>query len=235
LVFKQMKREIQIQYLGRIGYAEAWEKQEHLFQEIMKQKLAGEPTSNYLLFCEHEHVYTMGKSGSENNLLVNNQQLKNLGVSFFKTNRGGDITYHGPGQIVGYPILDLENFGLGIRTYIEKLEESIILTLHNFQINGQRLEEATGVWLDIDKPGKTRKICAIGVRASRDVTMHGFAFNVNTDLGFFNYINPCGFTDKAVTSLEKELGGKQDFNKVLKKVEEKMVEVFGFEYFEDQS
>jgi len=230
-----MKREIQIQYLGRIGYADAWEKQEHLFQEIMKQKLAGEPTSNYLLFCEHEHVYTMGKSGSENNLLVNNQQLKNLGVSFFKTNRGGDITYHGPGQIVGYPILDLENFGLGIRTYIEKLEESIILTLHNFQINGQRLEEATGVWLDIDKPGKTRKICAIGVRASRDVTMHGFAFNVNTDLGFFNYINPCGFTDKAVTSLEKELGGKQDFNKVLKKVEEKMVEVFGFEYFEDQS
>jgi lipoyl(octanoyl) transferase len=224
-----MKREIQIQYLGRIGYADAWEKQEHLFQEIMKQKLANETTSNYLLFCEHNHVYTLGKSGQESNLLVNNQQLKNLGVSFFKTNRGGDITYHGPGQIVGYPIIDLENFGLGIRTYIEKLEESIIITLNDFQIKGQRLEGATGVWLDVDKPGKTRKICAIGVRASRHVTMHGFAFNVNTDLSFFNYINPCGFTDKAVTSLEKELGRKQDFNAVLTKVEEKMVEVFGFE------
>lgn len=224
-----MNRKIQIQYLGRIGYSDAWEKQELLFQEIMKQKLTGEPTSNYLLFCEHDHVYTLGKSGSENNLLANNQQLKNLGVSFFRTNRGGDITYHGPGQIVAYPILDLENFGLGIRGYVEKLEECIIVTLKDYQIDSERLSGATGVWLDTGNPQKTRKICAIGVRASRHVTMHGLAFNVNTDLSFFNYINPCGFTDKAVTSLEKELGGKQDFDEVLKKVEGKMVEVFGFE------
>lgn len=224
-----MNQKIQTRNLGLIAYADAWEKQELLFQEIMKQKLAGQTTSNYLLFCEHNHVYTLGKSGHESNLLVNNQQLQNLGVSFFKTNRGGDITYHGPGQIVGYPIIDLENFGLGIRSYVEKLEESIMLTLQDFNIQSGRLEGATGVWLGIDKPGKTRKICAIGVRASRHITMHGFAFNVNTDLSFFNYINPCGFTDKAVTSLEKELGVKQDFDYVLKKVEEKMVEVFGFE------
>lgn len=224
-----MNQKIQTRNLGLIAYADAWEKQELLFQEIMKQKLAGQTTSNYLLFCEHSHVYTLGKSGHESNLLVNNQQLQNLGVSFFKTNRGGDITYHGPGQIVGYPIIDLENFGLGIRSYVEKLEESIMLTLQDFNIQSGRLEGATGVWLGIDKPGKTRKICAIGVRASRHITMHGFAFNVNTDLSFFNYINPCGFTDKAVTSLEKELGVKQDFDYVLKKVEEKMVEVFGFE------
>ncbi len=224
-----MNLKIHTKNLGLIAYADAWEKQEQLFQEIMKQKLANETTSNYLLFCEHNHVYTLGKSGQESNLLVNNQQLKNLGVSFFKTNRGGDITYHGPGQIVGYPIIDLENFGLGIRSYIENLEESIILTLKDFNIRAERLEGATGVWLDTSVPGKTRKICAIGVRASRHITMHGFAFNVNTDLRFFNYINPCGFTDKAVTSLEQELGVKQDFDKVQKKVERKMMEVFGFE------
>jgi len=226
-----MNKNILIKNLGRIAYADAWEKQELLFQEVMSQKLDGKTTCNHLLFCEHDHVYTLGKSGSENNLLANNQQLKNLGVEFFRTNRGGDITYHGPGQIVGYPILDLENFQLGIRTYIEKLEECIILTLKDYQISSQRMEGATGVWLDTDKPGKTRKICAIGVRASRHVTMHGFAFNVNTDLSFFNYINPCGFTDKAVTSMEKELGEKQNFHEVLEKVQEKMVGVFGFENF----
>ena len=225
-----MKEKISTEFisLGRIGYQEAWDFQEKLFGENLKAKSAGLPTRNYLIFCEHDHVYTLGKSGSENNLLANNRQLQELGVTFFKTNRGGDITYHGPGQIVGYPILDLENFGLGVKTYVEKLEESIIVALGHFGITGERLEGATGVWLDVDKPGKTRKICAIGVKASRHITMHGFAFNVNTDLKFFNLINPCGFTDKAVTSLEKELGGKQDFVEVAEVVKGSLAEVFGF-------
>lgn len=215
--------------LGRIGYQEAWDYQEKLFGENLKNKAAGLPTRNYLIFCEHEHVYTLGKSGSENNLLANNKQLQELGVTFYKTNRGGDITYHGPGQIVGYPILDLENFGLGVKTYVEKLEESIIVALYHYGIKGERLPGATGVWLDVDKPGKTRKICAIGVKASRHITMHGFALNVNTDLNFFNLINPCGFTDKAVTSLEKELREKQDFGIVNGIVRERFAEVFGIE------
>jgi lipoyl(octanoyl) transferase len=217
--------------LGRIGYQEAWDFQEKLFGENLKNKAAGLPTRNFLIFCEHEHVYTLGKSGSENNLLANNRQLQELGVTFFKTNRGGDITYHGPGQIVGYPILDLENFELGVKTYVEKLEESIIITLTHFGINGGRLPGATGVWLDVNVPGKTRKICAIGVKASRHITMHGFAFNVNTDLKFFNLINPCGFTDKAVTSLEKELGAKQNFEQVAEVVKGGLAEVFGFQFF----
>ncbi len=214
--------------LGRIGYQDAWDYQEKLFGENLKAKAAGLPTRNFLIFCEHEHVYTLGKSGSENNLLANNKQLQELGVTFFKTNRGGDITYHGPGQIVGYPILDLENFGLGVKTYVDKLEESIINALTHFGINGERLPGATGVWLDADKPGKTRKICAIGVKASRHITMHGFAFNVNTDLNFFNLINPCGFTDKAVTSLQKELEALQDFAMVQEILKMSLVEVFGF-------
>jgi lipoyl(octanoyl) transferase len=217
--------------LGRIGYQEAWDFQEKLFGENLKNKAAGLPTRNFLIFCEHEHVYTLGKSGSENNLLANNRQLQELGVTFFKTNRGGDITYHGPGQIVGYPILDLENFELGVKTYVEKLEESIIITLTHFGINGGRLPGATGVWLDVNVPGKTRKICAIGVKASRHITMHGFAFNVNTDLKFFNLINPCGFTDKAVTSLEKELGAKQNFEQVAEVVKGGLAEVFRFQFF----
>ncbi|MBE0638242.1 MAG: lipoyl(octanoyl) transferase LipB [Bacteroidales bacterium] len=214
--------------LGRIGYQEAWDFQEKLFDQNLKAKSAGLPTRNSLIFCEHEHVYTLGKSGSKNNLLANNKQLQELGVTFFKTNRGGDITYHGPGQIVGYPILDLENFGLGVKTYVDNLEESIIVALTHFGINGERLPGATGVWLDVNVPGKTRKICAIGVKASRHITMHGFAFNVNTDLNFFNLINPCGFTDKAVTSLQKELGAKQDFARVQKIVKMSLAEVFGF-------
>lgn len=226
-----MKEKIQTEFinLGRIGYRDAWDFQEKLFGENLKAKSAGHPTRNYLIFCEHEHVYTLGKSGSENNLLANNKQLQELGVTFFKTNRGGDITYHGPGQIVGYPILDLETFGLGVKTYVEKLEESIIVSLRHFGIRGERLAGATGVWLDADVPGKARKICAIGVKASRHITMHGFAFNVNTDLNFFNLINPCGFTDKAVTSLEKELGEKQDFSITKDIVMSKLAEVFGLE------
>jgi lipoyl(octanoyl) transferase len=216
--------------LGRIGYREAWDYQEKLFGENLKNKAAGLPTHNYLIFCEHDHVYTLGKSGSENNLLVNNKQLQERGVTFFKTNRGGDITYHGPGQLVGYPILDLEYFGLGVKSYIDKLEKSIIHALEFFGLRGQQLPGATGVWLDVDVPGKTRKICAIGVKASRHITMHGFAFNVNTDLKFFEMINPCGFTDKAVTSLETELGAKQDFGEVSGIVKSSLAEVFGFSF-----
>jgi lipoyl(octanoyl) transferase len=214
--------------LGRIGYQAAWDYQEKLFGENLKNKAAGLPTRNYLIFCEHDHVYTLGKSGSENNLLVNNKQLQDHGVTFFKTNRGGDITYHGPGQLVGYPILDLEHFGLGVKSYIEKLEKSIILALSSYGLTGEQLPGATGVWLDADMPGKTRKICAIGVKASRHITMHGFAFNVNTDLKFFDMINPCGFTDKAVTSLKKELGKMQDFGKAAEIVKVGLSEVFGF-------
>lgn len=210
-----MNKEIIYQDLGIMPYADAWDFQEKLFQEILDAKKNGaETTPNYLLFCEHPHVYTLGKSGSDDNLLVNKDALLKRGVSFFRTNRGGDITYHGPGQIVGYPILDLENFGIGIRRYIELLEESIIILLSGFGIASSRLEGASGVWLDADNPVKARKICAIGVRSSRYVTMHGFAFNVNTDLSLYNNINPCGFTEKGVTSMEKELGEKQDFEMI---------------------
>lgn len=211
-----MSKEIIYQDLGLIPYAKAWDYQEKLFQEIIKTKTGtdGKQGTNYLLFCEHSHVYTLGKSGSDNNLLLNEDALKKKGASFYRTNRGGDITYHGPGQIVGYPILDLENFGLGIRRYIEILEESIILLLKGYGIDSDRMEGASGVWLDIHDPLKARKICAIGVRSSRFVTMHGFAFNINTNLDFYNYINPCGFTDKGVTCMEKELGSEQDIEQI---------------------
>ena len=211
-----MNKEIIFKDLGLIDYQDAWDYQESLFKETITQKSHPDKpqTSNFLLFCEHPHVYTLGKSGSDNNLLINKQALAEKGVSFFRTNRGGDITYHGPGQIVGYPILDLENFKLGIRKYIWLLEESIIVLLRDYGIPSSRLDGASGVWLDADQPGKVRKICAIGVRSSRYVSMHGFAFNINTKLEYYNYINPCGFTEKGVTSLEKELGSKQDIEKV---------------------
>jgi len=223
--------------LGLIPYQEAWEYQEHLFNHIIEQKLANEKlpiteniiTDNYLLFCEHPHVFTLGKSGSEENLLVNSIQLQAKHAEFIHTNRGGDITYHGPGQIVGYPVLNLDYFVKGVREYIEKLEETVILTLKEYNITAERLNGATGVWLDSTIPGKTRKICAIGVRTSRWVSMHGFAFNVNTDLGYFNLINPCGFTDKSVTSMEKELGGKQEMEEVKKLLKSKIASVFGME------
>lgn len=225
---QQNRKFTKIINLSLIEYQEAWDYQEKLFKQLMDAKPGGEPSPNYLLFCEHPHVFTLGKSGSVNNLLINNLQLREKKVSFVKTNRGGDITYHGPGQIVGYPILDLENFGLGIRDYVGLLEESIINVLSGFNLKGERLSGATGVWLNPETPGKARKICAIGVKASRFITMHGFAFNVNTDLKFFNFINPCGFTDKTVTSLEKELGMQMDFDEVKEKVLEKMTNLFGF-------
>lgn len=223
-----MKNKIIHQYhdLGLIDYREAWDFQEMLFAENLKDKVAGRPTKNHLIFCEHPHVYTLGKSGSENNLLANNEMLKKSGAVFIKTNRGGDITYHGPGQIVGYPIFDLETFGMGVKDYIHHLEETIIMTLKDFGIKGNRLSGATGVWLDPEKSGKARKICAIGVKASRHITMHGFAFNINTNLNFFRFINPCGFTDKAVTSLQQELNRDIDMLEAKKITLEKLKTIF---------
>jgi len=192
-----------------IEYNEAWAKQENLFDNTIQLKQQGLTTNNHLVFCEHPHVYTLGKSGDEHNMLLNYIQLQAKDATFVKTNRGGDITYHGPGQLVGYPIFDLANFSLGLKQYIYNVEEAIINTLFQYNIVSQRLDGSTGVWLDVGLP-TCRKICAIGVRSSRFVTMHGFALNVNTDLSYFGHINPCGFIDKGVTSMEKELGRKVD-------------------------
>jgi len=167
----------------------------------------------YLILCEHPHVYTLGKSGDANNLLIQESFLKSINATYYKINRGGDITYHGPGQLVGYPIIDLESFKLGVKEYVHLLEEVIIQTLGQYNISATRLEGATGVWLDVSTP-KVRKICAIGVRISRYVTMHGFALNVNTDLKYFSHINPCGFQDKGVTSMQKELGREMDMKEI---------------------
>ena len=206
-----MNKTIQFLELGKMDYKDAWDHQEQLFKEILDIKIANRreaantETPNYLLFIEHPHVYTLGKSGDMANMLLNEKQLEAKGASFYKINRGGDITYHGPGQIVGYPILDLENFFTDIHKYLRLLEEMVILTLAEYGIAGTRSEGETGVWLDVGTPF-ARKICAMGVRASRWVTMHGFAFNVNADLGYFDNIIPCGIRGKAVTSLNVELG-----------------------------
>ena len=208
---KDLNKEIKIQELGVKDYKDSWEYQEMLFKQILEQKVRNrrknlrEKTPNYLLFVEHPHVYTLGKSGDINNLLIDESQLKEKNATFYKINRGGDITYHGPGQIVGYPILDLENFFSDIHKYLRLLEEVVILTLNDYGLKGGRSEGETGVWLDVGTPF-ARKICAMGVRASRWVTMHGFAFNVNSDLGYFDHIVPCGIKGKAVTSLHVELG-----------------------------
>ncbi len=194
-------------------YNEAWKEQEKLFNTNLEWKQQNQPTHNYLVFCEHPHVYTLGKSGDEHNLLLNYIQLQAKNASFVQTNRGGDITYHGPGQLVGYPIFDLANFGIGLRQYIELLEEAIIEFIALYGLKGERLEGATGVWLDATTP-RARKICAIGVRSSRYVTMHGFALNITTDLSYFSHINPCGFTDKGVSSLALETGVEPDFELV---------------------
>jgi lipoyl(octanoyl) transferase len=198
---------------GLTEYNEAWKRQEELFYKTIEDKKAGSDTGNYLIFCEHPHVYTLGKSGDEHNLLIDYIQLQAKDAVFVKTNRGGDITYHGPGQLVGYPIFDLANFNLGLKQYIYNIEEAIIRTLDSYNITSQRLGGATGVWLDVGKP-TCRKICAIGVRSSHFVTMHGFALNVNTDLTYFSHINPCGFVDKGVTSMKDELNIELDFEKL---------------------
>lgn len=217
-----MNRTIKYKDLGLIDYKEAWDYQETLFNAILAIKNYNRDlpaksqfiASNHLLFCEHPHVLTIGKSGSENNLLIDEQLMQQKGISYYRINRGGDITYHGPGQIVGYPILDLENFSLGLKNYIWILEEAVIQTLAESGIKSERMPGATGVWLDVNEADKTRKICAIGVRASRHITMHGFAFNVNTTLSYYQYINPCGFIDKGVTSMEKELGARQNMGEI---------------------
>jgi lipoyl(octanoyl) transferase len=203
--------------LGTMDYKEAWDYQEELFNRWMDYKrdgAAGDPPGQYLLFVEHPHVYTLGKSGDEKNMLIHKDFLKKINATYYKINRGGDITYHGPGQLVGYPILDLESQRMGLKDYIHFMEHSIIELCGRYGINATHSDEATGVWLDVHHPHKARKICAIGVRSSRYVTMHGFAFNVNTDLNYFTYINPCGFQEKGVTSMEKELGEKVDYEEV---------------------
>lgn len=206
-----MNKKVQLQDLGLRDYKEVWEYQEQLFQELLDIKIKNRreatdlQTNNHFLFVEHPHVYTLGKSGDPDNLLLNEKQLAGKGATFYKINRGGDITYHGPGQIVGYPILDLENFFTDIHKYLRLLEEVIILTMADYGVTGTRSPGETGVWIDVGTPF-ARKICAMGVRASRWVTMHGFAFNTNVDLGYFDNIIPCGIRGKGVTSLNVELG-----------------------------
>ena len=217
--------------LGVASYMLVWKQQEELHQEVIATKLRGEDTGNYLLFVEHNHVYTLGKSGSEANMLINAIQLQAAHAEFVKVNRGGDITYHGPGQLVVYPIVDMANFGVGVKDYVDRLEEVVIRTVGEYGIKGERLEGATGVWIDAHTP-KARKICAIGIKCSRYVTMHGFALNVNTNLDYFNYINPCGFVDKGVTSIAKEVGHEVSMIEVKMVVRQYFEELFGMEFAE---
>ncbi|HRX94470.1 MAG TPA: lipoyl(octanoyl) transferase LipB [Chitinophagaceae bacterium] len=232
------KQKILFTDLGLMAYKDAWDYQETLLQKNVKSKSGNKDeskTEHFLLFVEHPPVYTLGKNGNIENVLMREDELRQNGIDFFNTNRGGDITYHGPGQIVGYPILDLEHFFTDIGRYLRNIEEVIILTLKDYGLTGQRSKGETGVWLDTDIPGRERKICAIGVRCSRWVTMHGFALNVNTDLSYFNHIIPCGIQNKQVTSLEKELGHKLDIGEVKEKVKKHFMEVFEAEMVEDQN
>lgn len=210
-------REVHFMDLGREYYRPAWEKQVALLEDSRERKIKGESSKNYLLFVEHPHVYTLGKSGDEANMLINTIQLRAEEAEFVKVDRGGDITYHGPGQLVVYPIFDLDNFKLGIKDYVYQLEEVIIRALRHWGIAGERLEGATGVWLE-PSGSRARKICAIGIKCSRYITMHGFALNVNTDLRYFNHINPCGFVDKSVTSMGRELGREVDMEQVKEQI-----------------
>ena len=229
-----LNKNTQIIDLGLLEYKQAWDYQTDLFNQILAVKAENRNlpsneqriTNNYLIFCEHPHVYTLGKSGDENNLLVKRKDLHTINASYYHINRGGDITYHGPGQIVVYPILDLENFFTDIHQYMRLLEEAVILTMKDFNVESGRVKGLTGVWLDGDTD-KARKICALGVKMSRWVSLHGLAFNVNTDLNYFKHIVPCGIDDKEVTSLEKELGEVQDMEKVKLILKEKLVSLFG--------
>ena len=229
-----MNKKVSFKDLGLIDYKKCWDYQEELFAEILAVKSSNRKenktvaTKNHLIFCEHPHVYTLGKSGDEKNLLVNEDYLKSRGATFHKINRGGDITYHGPGQIVGYPILDLDNFFTDIHKYLRFLEEAVIMTLKEYGLASERSPGETGVWFDVGT-SKARKICALGVKSSRWVTMHGFAFNVNSDLSYFGNIIPCGITDKSVTSLQKELGMEVDMNEVRKKLKVHLIELFEME------
>ena len=236
-------KQVQFQDWGLIDYKEAWDRQEALFGQTVELKTRirnlkmategdeyedDEQTPNYLVFCEHPHVYTLGKSGKPEHLLLDEKGLKEKKASYYPINRGGDITYHGPGQIVGYPILDLDNFFTDIHLYLRTLEEAVILTMAQYGLKGERYPGYTGVWLDPDNEN-ARKICALGVRCSRWVTMHGFAFNVNTDLDYFNNIVPCGIDDKAVTSMQKELGKKTDIEDIKKNLKHHISVLFDME------
>ena len=224
--------------LGLIDYREAWTLQEKLFNDVVERKVSNrllekdkqKQQEHFLLFCEHPHVYTLGRSGDESNLIVSENELLKLQATFYRNNRGGDITYHGPGQIVGYPILDLDFFFTDIHKYLRFLEEAVINTLKEYGVAAGRIDGCTGVWLDWDNNIKARKICALGVRCSRWVTMHGFAFNVNTDLSYFKHIVPCGIRDKDVTSLEKELGRKLDMVEVKEKLKKNISGIFGMRF-----
>ena len=238
------KQKVEFRDLGRMDYKSAWDYQDELMKKNLKIKAgAGSwqltvgnkevkdelPTVNYLLFVEHPPVYTMGKSGKMEHVLINEEQRKAKGIEFYQTNRGGDITFHGPGQAVGYPILDLEKFYTDIGRYLRELEEVIILTLAEYGITAGRSKGETGVWIDAEVKGKERKICAMGVRCSRWITMHGFAFNINTDLPYFNYIIPCGIQDKKVTSLKEELGREVSMEEVKQKLKRNFEKVFNVE------
>jgi len=225
-----LNKTVEFQNLGLIDYQQAWDYQEELFRNVIGIKTENrnlspesqEITPNYLLFCQHPHVFTLGKSGKEEHLLISQQQLDQHHASFYKINRGGDITYHGPGQLVGYPILDLDNFFTDIHKYMRLLEEAIILTLAEFGIKAGRIAGLTGVWIDFEDQTRPRKICAMGVKSSRWVTMHGFALNVNTDLSWFTNIVPCGIDDKAVTSVESELGMKVPMERIAEVLKNKI-------------
>lgn len=230
-------KKVRFEDLGMIDYQAAWDYQEKLLAETVSiktqnRKLSVEEqlkTANHLLFCQHPHVYTLGKSGHQENLLMNDEQLNAAGAQFYKINRGGDITYHGPGQLVGYPILDLENFFTDIHKYMRILEEAIIMTCADYGLSAGRIDGLTGVWLGHEEGQNPRKICAMGVKCSRWVTMHGFAFNVNTDLNFFGNIIPCGISDKAVTSLQQEIGRELVMSEVAEKLKGHLAELFEME------
>jgi lipoyl(octanoyl) transferase len=227
--------EVLVQQLGLIDYKAAWDYQEELFKDAIDKKIAlrkGEEVpnpTNYLLICEHPHVYTLGKSGEQSHLLLSDERLKEINATYYKINRGGDITYHGPGQLVVYPILDLEVFFTDIHKYMRYLEEAVILTLAEYGVEGMRVAGMTGVWLE-GETTKARKICALGVKSSRWMTMHGIGFNINTDMAYFNHIVPCGIQDKAVTSLEKEIGRKVDLEEVANKLIGHLAKLFDFTY-----
>lgn len=222
--------------LGLVDYKKAWDYQTELFEKILATKKYNrahpetpEVTANYLIFCEHPHVYTLGQSGKADHLLIDEKTLSNIDASYYQINRGGDITYHGPGQIVGYPVIDLENFFTDIHRYMRSLEEAVISTLAHYGVEGGRIPGLTGVWIDPDNDLKARKICAFGVKSSRWVMLHGFAFNVNTDLSYFKHIVPCGIQDKAVTSLQQETGHAVDLAEVADILRGKIADEFGME------
>lgn len=240
-MYTNQNKTVRFHHLGHIEYQKALDIQTSLFSSIVSQKLQNRdlpdgqqsPTHNHLLFCEHPHVYTLGRSGAKENLLIDEANLAERKAVYYETNRGGDITYHGPGQLVGYPILDLDNFFTDIHKYLRLLEEAIILTLQEYKLHAGRINGLTGVWIDPVNPTKARKICAMGVKASRWVTMHGFALNINTDLTYFNNIIPCGISDKDVTSLAKEMGKEIVASDVEEKLKKHLCALFEMKIVSD--